>query len=265
MIVYGVIHLKSLPGSSGNSLDLDQIIDLAQDDLNSLLSGGVDGVIIENFGDTPFVKDDVSKRTLASFTTVVENLELDKDIKVGINVLRNDGIAALSIAEATKADFVRINVLNNVMMFTDQGIIEGKAHEIAEFRNTLNKDIQNKKDSMEKEIEIYADVFVKHAVPPEGSKIENHTEELIHRAGADVVIVTGDGTGHEININDLNNVRDIVPQGKLAIGSGVNEENIEDYLGIADILIIGTNFKVDQDVSKRVDQRRVEQLIQMIK
>ena len=80
MIVYGVIHLKSLPGSSGNSLDLDQIIDLAQDDLNSLLSGGVDGVIIENFGDIPFVKDDVSKRTLASFTTVVENLEIDKEI-----------------------------------------------------------------------------------------------------------------------------------------------------------------------------------------
>jgi predicted TIM-barrel enzyme len=48
-----------------------------------------------------------------------------------------------------------------------------------------------------------ADVFVKHAVPPPGSKIENHAEELIHRAGADVVIVTGDGTGHEINIEDL--------------------------------------------------------------
>ena len=32
MIVYGVIHLKSLPGSAGNPLDLDQIIDLAQDD-----------------------------------------------------------------------------------------------------------------------------------------------------------------------------------------------------------------------------------------
>tara|TARA_B100000131_G_scaffold287440_1_gene298048 strand:- start:84 stop:848 length:765 start_codon:yes stop_codon:yes gene_type:complete len=254
MIVYGVVHLKSLPGSPENYLSLDEIIELAQEDVNNLVFGGVDGIIIENFGDTPFVKDDISKRTLASFTTVVENIEYDREIKVGINVLRNDGIAALSIAEATKADFVRINVLNNVMMFTDQGIIEGKAHEIAEFRNSLNK-----------EIEIYADVFVKHAVPPEGSKIENHTEELIHRAGADVVIVTGDGTGHEINIEDLNKVRDIVPQGKLAIGSGVNEENIEDYTGLADILIVGTNFKVDQDVSKRVDQRSVEQLIQMIK
>ena len=254
MIVYGVVHLKSLPGSPGNYLPLDEIIELAQEDVNNLIFGGVDGIIIENFGDTPFVKDDISKRTLASFTTVVENIEYDRDIKVGINVLRNDGISALSIAEATKADFVRINVLNNVMMYTDQGMIEGKAHEIAQFKNSLNK-----------EIEIYADVFVKHAVPPEGSKIENHTEELIHRAGADVVIVTGDGTGHEINIEDLNKVRDIVPQGKLAIGSGVNEENIELYVDLADILIVGTNFKVDQDVSKRVDQRSVEQLIQIIK
>ena len=254
MIVYGVVHLKSLPGSSGNYLTLDEIIELAQEDVNSLLFGGVDGLIIENFGDIPFTKDDVSKRTIASFTKVVENIEYDRDVKVGINVLRNDGIAALSIAEATNADFVRINVLNNVMMFTDQGIIEGKANEIAKFKNTLNKDI-----------DIYADVFVKHAVPPEGSKIENHTEELIERAGADVVIVTGDGTGHQIDIEDLSKVREIVPQGRLAIGSGVNEENVEDYVDLSDILIVGTSFKVDHDVSKRVDQRSVEQLIQKIK
>ncbi|MFL2648189.1 MAG: BtpA/SgcQ family protein [Candidatus Actinomarinales bacterium] len=254
MIVYGVVHLKSLPGSPGNYLTLDEIIELAQEDVNSLVFGGVDGLIIENFGDVPFTKDNVSKRTIASFTKVVENIEYDREIKVGINVLRNDGIAALSIAEATNADFVRINVLNNVMMYTDQGIIEGKAHEIAEFKNTLNK-----------EIDIYADVFVKHAVPPEGSKIENHTEELIERAGADVVIVTGDGTGHQINIEDLSKVRDIVPQGRLAIGSGVNEENVDDYVGLADILIVGTSFKLEQDVSKRVDQRSVEQLIQKIK
>ena len=254
MIVYGVVHLKSLPGSPGNYLTLDEIIELAQEDVNSLVFGGVDGLIIENFGDVPFTKDNVSKRTIASFTKVIENIEYDREIKVGINVLRNDGIAALSIAEATNADFVRINVLNNVMMFTDQGIIEGKAHEIAEFKNTLNK-----------EIDIYADVFVKHAVPPEGSKIENHTEELIERAGADVVIVTGDGTGHQIDIEDLSKVRDIVPQGRLAIGSGVNVENVDDYVDLADILIVGTSFKVDHDVSKRVDQRSVEQLIQKIK
>ena len=98
MLVYGVVHLQSLPGSPSNRLTLDEIIDSAQEDVNSLIFGGVDGIIIENFGDTPFVKDNISKRTLANFTTVVENLTIDRDIKVGINVLRNDGIAALSLS-----------------------------------------------------------------------------------------------------------------------------------------------------------------------
>ena len=83
MQVYGVVHLKSLPGSPSNRLSIDEIIDSAQEDVNSLVYGGVDGIIIENFGDTPFVKDDISKRTLASFTTVVENLSIERDIKVG--------------------------------------------------------------------------------------------------------------------------------------------------------------------------------------
>ena len=156
MIIHGVVHLKALPGSPSNSLGLDEITKLAQKDVENLYTAGVDGIIIENFGDVPFVKNDISKRTLASFTSVVQNLEINSDLKVGINVLRNDGIAALSIAEATSSDFVRINVLNNVMMFTDPGIIEGESHEIADFKKNLNNDI-----------EIYADVFVKHAVPPE--------------------------------------------------------------------------------------------------
>ena len=176
MIIHGVVHLKALPGSPSNSLGLDEITKLAQKDVENLYTAGVDGIIIENFGDVPFVKNDISKRTLASFTSVVQKLEINSDLKVGINVLRNDGIAALSIAEATNSDFVRINVLNNVMMFTDQGIIEGEAHEISDFKKNLNNDI-----------EIYADVFVKHAVPPEGSKIENHAEELINRAPKDCI------------------------------------------------------------------------------
>ena len=253
MQVYGVVHLKSLPGSPSNRLSIDEIIDSAQEDVNSLVYGGVDGIIIENFGDTPFVKDDISKRTLASFTTVVENLSIERDIKVGINVLRNDGIAALAIAEATKSQFVRINVLNNTM-FTDQGVIEGDAHGVNQFKSNLNS-----------YVEIYADVFVKHAVPPPGSKIENHAEELIHRAGADVVIVTGDGTGHEINIEDLQKVRKIVPTGKLAIGSGVTSTNVDADEDVADILIVGTSYKIDNEVAKRVDIKRVEELVRKIK
>ena len=69
MLVYGVVHLQSLPGSPSNRISLDEIIDLAQEDVNNLIFGGVDGIIIENFGDTPFVKDNISKRTCLLYTS----------------------------------------------------------------------------------------------------------------------------------------------------------------------------------------------------
>ena len=253
MKILGVIHLKGLPGSTSNTKKLDEIIELAQNDVNALSDGGIHGLIIENFGDAPFSKDNLSKRSLVNFTTVVANLEIKSELEVGINVLRNDGISALAIAEASNADFVRINVLNN-LMYTDQGIIEGKAYEVSQFKSTLSKDI-----------EIYADVFVKHATPPHGAKIENHTSELLERAGADVIIVSGDGTGKVTDITDLNKIRNIVPKGKLAIGSGLSELNIEEFASVADIGIIGTDFKVDGVLDNPVDTSRVSNIIDRVK
>ena len=64
MQLIGVVHLKSLPGSPSNTLKLDEIIIKAQQDYNTLKEGGISGVIFENFGDTPFVKDNISSKLL---------------------------------------------------------------------------------------------------------------------------------------------------------------------------------------------------------
>ena len=64
---------------------------------------------------------------------------------------------------------------------------------------------------------------------------------------------------------DLQKVRNIVPTGKLAIGSGVTSSNVDAYEDLADILIVGTSFKFDNDVAKKVDINRVEELVRKIK
>tara|TARA_B100000700_G_scaffold299012_1_gene365498 strand:- start:12 stop:773 length:762 start_codon:yes stop_codon:yes gene_type:complete len=253
MKTIGVVHLKALPGSPSYENNLSEIYKSALEDSTALQNGGVDSIIIENFGDIPFTKDSISKLTLAHFTNIAKELSDSLNIDIGINVLRNDGESALSIADSINANFVRINILSGTM-YTDQGIIEGKANKLIKLKNSLSNNI-----------EIYADVFVKHAVPPIGYTIENQTEELLLRAGADKIIITGDGTGKEINFEQLEKLREIVPKGQLAIGSGVNESNIENYKNIADILIIGTGFKVDQNIAKPIDVKSVEKLIKMIK
>ena len=253
MKIIGVVHLKALPGSPFYQNNLSEIYETALEDSINLDNGGVDGIIIENFGDVPFVKNSISKLTLSHFTNIAKEIADSVNIDIGINVLRNDGESALSIADSIKAAFVRINILSGTM-YTDQGIIQGEANKLMKLNNSLSS-----------KIEIYADVFVKHAVPPVGYTIENQTEELLLRAGANKIIITGDGTGKEINFEQLEKVRGIVPKGQLAIGSGVNESNIEKYKDIADILIIGTGFKVNNDVAKPVDVKSVEKLIKMIK
>ena len=41
--------------------------------------------------------------------------------------------------------------------------------------------------------------------------------------------------------------------------------NVDAYQDLADILIVGTSFKFDNDVAKRVDINRVEELVRKIK
>ena len=43
-------------------------------------------------------------------------------------MLRNDAISALAVAVATGCEFIRVNVHYGVMA-TDEGIVEGEAHE----------------------------------------------------------------------------------------------------------------------------------------
>ena len=51
-------------------------------------------------------------------------------------MLRNDGSAAVAVAHAVGARFVRINVLCGVRA-TDQGLISGRAHEVLRERSLL--------------------------------------------------------------------------------------------------------------------------------
>ena len=142
--VIGMIHLLPLPGSPGYT-DIRTVIDRAHSDYTALREGGVDGILIENYGDTPYFKDAVEPHTISWMTTLI--LSLKCDLPFGVNVLRNDCKAALAIAHATGGTFIRCNILSGVMV-TDQGLLEGKASHILRYRTVLT------------DIKIFADILV---------------------------------------------------------------------------------------------------------
>ena len=222
----------------------------AVEDAILLEESGFDALLVENYGDAPFFADRVPPITVASLARVVAAVRAAVDVPVGINVLRNDAIAALSIAAACDARFIRVNVLSS-MMYTDQGPIVGQAARVARLRASLDP-----------EIEVLADLFVKHATPPPGLRIEDAATDLRDRGMADGIILSGRGTGLPADEDMLRQVRKAVPDTRLLVGSGVNKESVASVLRTADGVIVGTAIKEDGDVNRPVDPARARALVQ---
>jgi uncharacterized protein len=247
----GTIHLPPLPGSSrgGGSATVRAMIDLAMTDAIAYAEGGADAVIVENFGDVPFVKDRVPPHTIAAMTVAVDAVRRAIDLPVGVNVLRNDVLAAVSIAAMTGARFVRANVYVGAAV-TDQGFIEGKPEEIQALIRRLVCDV-----------EVWADVDVKHAAPIAPRPIADLAADAVERGLAGAIIVTGRATGSGASLEDLRDARRGAGDRQVLAGSGVTQESIGSMLEIADGVIVGTAAKMDGVVSNPVDVGRKRALV----
>ncbi len=246
----GMVHTGPLPGSPRYRSPVGATVRQAVSDATGLAEAGFDALLVENYGDVPFFPDHVPPITVAALARVVTEIRAAVDLPVGVNVLRNDGVAALSIAAACEARFIRVNVLSGTM-YTDQGMIEGRAAELARLRAAIDPGI-----------EIYADVFVKHATPPPGLRIEEAAADLWHRAMADALILSGPATGLATDPEVIERVRAAVPEAKLLVGSGVTSRRVAGLVGKVDGAIVGTDLKVGADVHRPVDAERAGALVQ---
>ena len=154
-VLIGVVHLLPIPGSPRWQGSMEPILARAREEAIALEEWGADGVIVENFGDAPFVPGPVEAHTVAAMTLAVRVVRESISLSVGINMLRNDPRPALAVAVATGARFIRVNVHYGVMV-AEEGLIHGKAFETLRYRRALAAD---------GEVKVLADVLVKHAVP----------------------------------------------------------------------------------------------------
>jgi uncharacterized protein len=248
--VIGMVHLLPLPGSARWAGSMDAVVTAALRDAEALAEGGADALLVENFGDVPFTGGRVGPETVAAMAAVAREVARAARVPLGINVLRSDGVAALGVAVAAGARFIRVNVHVSAVL-TDQGIIQGAAHDLLRARRLLAADVK-----------ILADVQTKHAVPLAPLPIEHEARDCVERGLADALIVSGAATGEPTAPGDLKRVRDAVAGVPLLVGSGATAETAAELLAVADGLIVGTAVKRDGVVGNPVDAGRVRRLVE---
>ncbi|WP_235416007.1 BtpA/SgcQ family protein [Faecalicatena contorta] len=247
--IIGMIHLKPLPGSPNydrTTWDMKKIIDFAVEEAKILESAGINGLQIENYWDEPFLKGEkIGYETCTAMTAAACEIAHNVSIPIGINVHMNGGKAAMAVACATGAKWVRVfEFVSAYVSYT--GITEGIGGELSRYRRMLDA----------KDIQLLCDVNVKH-----GSHYIVHdrsVNELAYDAqeqGADGIIITGFSTGiaptKEKVVEASKNIE--VP---IILGSGIKAENAEELLSVSDGAIVGSAFKTDGNMKNIVDYNK---------
>ena len=248
--IIGVVHLLPLPTSPRWGGSLKAVIDRAEQEATALAAGGVDGIMVENFFDAPFPKDHVDPAVVSAMTVVTQRLMNMVTLPIGLNVLRNDAQSAFAIASCVQAQFIRVNVWTGIMA-TDQGLIEGRAHEMLRYRRELGCDVK-----------VFADVLVKHARPLGSPNLTTAVQDTIERGLADAVILSGWATGSPPSLEDLELASAAAHGTPIFIGSGADWENISKLMTAADGVIVSSSLKRQGKREQAIDPIRVSRFVE---
>ncbi len=230
--IIGMIHLKALPGTPFGLLAPEKIIEAALQEAYVYKAAGIDALMIENMHDIPYQKNKVSPEIVAMMSIIAYEIKQNTALPLGIQVLAGANIQALSVAKAAGADFIRAEgfVFGHI---ADEGYIDAQAAEILRHRKHIEAE----------EIAVFTDIKKKHsshAVTADLDIVE--MGKAAEFFASDGLIITGSHTGEKANLEEVKAVKENTDL-PVIIGSGINENNISDYLPYADAFIVGSYFK----------------------
>lgn len=244
--VIGVIHVGALPGTPRNSQTVSELAISARNEAKLYRECGVEGVIVENMHDVPYMRGEVGPEIVAAMTAIGAEVKTECGLPVGIQILAGANVEAMAVAHAAGLDFIRAEGYAYAHV-ADEGLIQASAATLLRYRRMIGAT----------RVQVWTDVKKKHsahAITADVSLAE--TAETVEFMGSDCVIVTGNVTGQPPRVADVHEAKSHCHL-PVFLGSGISERNIEEFYEDADGFIVGSAFKVDGLWSNTIDPVRV--------
>lgn len=245
-MVLSMIQPEPLPGSYRHTdMGIREIADRAVREATMVMDHGFDGFIVQNMNDMPIKQASVPE-AIAYMTVIGERLRREFPEAV-LGVLMNwDGVAALAVADAVGADFVRVEHLFTGVEVTSAGLLEAQCCEIA----ALRKRVRSK-------IPVYADVYEVHGVPLGAKAVEDAAWESVHEAFADGLFMAGKSPAESIEMVKRARTRVDVP---ILLGGGATGDNVCELLQYYDGVSVATWVK-NGDMKNPIDPERAKRFM----
>jgi uncharacterized protein len=255
--IIGMVHSLPLPGSPNfKKYNLPDIYDYAVEEAMRLIEGGVDGLMIENAGDIPFVRSEyMGPETAACIAIIGERIRKDTKTKLpmGVNIVANAAVQSIAATKAFGGQFVRVNQWANAYI-ANEGYVEGASGVALRYRSMLEAE----------DIHIFADVHVKH-----GSHAivgDRPIEELARDTAffnASTLIATGFRTGDPTKVEEVLGIKKGADLPVL-VGSGIDAGNCQELLKVADGAILGVSVKEPNLMSGKTDVAKLKAFMERV-
>lgn len=250
--IIGMIHLLPLPGTPNYDGNIKKIYEQAELEASILAQYGVDGMIVENFGDEPYLIGEPTPDQLALFAAVTYQIRREVSIPLGVNVQFNAWKAEIAIAKVTFADFVRVEVFVDTVN-SAQGIVHPCSAQILRYRHLL----------MASHVLIFADIQTKYTTNLIPQSLTQSASDA-KAAGADTLIITGAATGKTTPLDAVKEVKQTVNL-PIFVGSGTTIQNVNEVLSIADGAIVGSAFKEGGVANNPVSSQKTSEFMDIVK
>ena len=251
--VVGVIHVGALPGTPRSERSVRELIEAARGEAKVYRECEVDGIIIENMHDVPYLKGEVGPEIVAAMTAIGTEVKSECGLPVGLQILAGANIEAMAVAHAAGLDFIRAEGFAYAHV-ADEGLIQASAAKLLRYRRMIGAE----------RVQVWTDVKKKHSAHAITADVSlGQTAETVEFMGADCVIVTGSVTGEAPRVADVQEAKRHCHL-PVFLGSGISESNIEQFYNEADGFIIGSAFKVDGLWSNTIDPARVTSFVRIL-
>ena len=103
--IVAVVHLPPLsPGDQEGSIE--GIVERAVNEARILEEEGVEGILVENYGDFPYPAEESNPLVISLMAVVVREVVREVGLPVGVNILRNSAVSSFSVALASGGSFI---------------------------------------------------------------------------------------------------------------------------------------------------------------
>jgi membrane complex biogenesis BtpA family protein len=252
--VVGVIHVGALPGTPASALTVEELTELAVREAAAYREGGVDGLMVENMHDVPYLRGGVGPEVVASMAVVARAVKAEAGLPVGVQILAGANVESVAVAHAAGLDYVRVEAYAFAHV-ADEGLIQSSAAELLRFRKKIGAD----------GVRVWADVKKKHSSHAITADVSlGETCAAVEFMRGDAVIVSGSATGEPPRAADVTEAKSHcrIP---VLLGSGVTPENVAEFYDAADGFIVGTYFKERGLWSNTVEPARVERMVAAVR